>query len=104
MRKSVNSHNDDVNTYNEPDRNIYLCTTHNRPLEVVCVDHRVKLCTNCALFGEHKSHDIRNEEDVFFELCTKAEILLETFEIIDFSMENYEKRVMNFLFIKGTIR
>ena len=70
-----------------------LCPIHKRPLEVVCVDDRIKICTNCALFGEHKNHDIRNEEDVFLELCTKAEILLESFQIIDFTLENYEKRV-----------
>ena len=106
LRKSysVNNYDDGSNSPNESTRNLEICPSHGRPLEVVCVDHKVKICTNCALFGDHKSHDIRNVEDVFLELCTKAEILLETFEIIDFSMENYEKRVMKILLNLGSIR
>lgn len=102
-KKSRKSHsifnNDEFGSgRNEMSKTIELCVNHKRPLEVVCVDDRVKICTNCALFGDHKNHDIRNEEEVLIELCTKAEILLESLEIIDFSLENYEKRVIKFNF------
>jgi hypothetical protein len=98
-KKSRKSHcafpNDETgNSRNESSKTIELCANHKRPLEVICVDDRVKICTNCALFGDHKNHDIRNEEELLIELCTKAEILLESLEIIDFSLENYEKRVL----------
>jgi hypothetical protein len=93
MRKSSSLFNTEETTSGKVEAPIKeLCPLHKRPLEVVCVDDKIKICTNCALFGEHKNHDIRNEDDVFLELCTKAEILLESFEIIDFSTENYEKR------------
>ena len=99
MRKSSSVFNsDENNTGNNESPAKEMCASHKRPLEVVCVDDKVKICTNCALFGEHKNHDIRNEDDVFLELCTKAEILLESIEIIDFSIENFEKRV-NFLYL-----
>lgn len=63
---------------------VKYCSTHpNRPLEIICLEHKIKLCTNCALFGEHKNHKIVNEEDFIKEIEVKAEILIELFEMVD---------------------
>ena len=70
-----------------------LCTLHNRPLEVICIDHKCKICVNCALFGDHKNHDIRNEEDILKEVQVKAEILIELYELIDTNEQNIDKNV-----------
>ena len=35
------------------------CAEHDNPLNIVCVDCRVKICSMCALFGRHKGHEVR---------------------------------------------
>ena len=52
---------------------IKYCIQHNKPLEVFCISkgcHK-RVCTNCALFGDHKMHKIKSEDDI------KASILKE---------------------------
>lgn len=58
------------------------CATHHRPLEIVCVDCRLRLCSKCAIFGGHRSHDIRVEEDVASELATRSECLQEMLQLV----------------------
>lgn len=50
-----------------------MCRVHKRPLEVVCFNCKVKICTNCALFGEHKGHEIKPVEEVIDDVTEKAE-------------------------------
>jgi len=38
-----------------------LCQMHNKPIEIICIDCKERICSNCALFGNHKGHDIRME-------------------------------------------
>lgn len=69
------------------------CSKHKRPLEIVCLDHRTKACTSCALFGEHKNHNLRSEEDIMKEVSLKAEILIEFYELIDKNSEKYDTHI-----------
>lgn len=86
---NVNEFNLDVNKFedNKNDKaaiNIQNnCPMHNRRREIVCVEDRVKICTSCALFGDHKNHNLKTEEDLLKELFIKSEILIEYFDIID---------------------
>lgn len=89
----LNSTNNKENNCNA----VKLCNEHKRPLEVICMDHRVKICTNCALFGSHKGHDIKNDEDFMKEISLKAEILIELFEMIEMNSINYSENVMKLL-------
>jgi hypothetical protein len=67
-----------------PNDQTIFCQLHaNRALELICLDDREKICTNCALFGNHKKHNIISEEDFMKEIEVKAEILIELFELID---------------------
>jgi len=54
-----------------------LCDVHKRPREVVCIDHKEKICTMCALFGDHKDHHIRTQEDVVKEISNNVEAISE---------------------------
>lgn len=60
-----------------------VCLEHNRRLELVCLDHKCRICANCALFGSHKNHDFRTEEEVLKEVAGRAECLIDLFQIID---------------------
>lgn len=67
-----------------------MCLIHRRSLEIVCLDHRLKICTSCALFGEHKAHNLKSEEDIIKDISIKAEILMEFYEIMDKTSEKFE--------------
>lgn len=36
-----------------------LCPQHGRPLELICVVDKQRVCAQCALFGTHRGHDVR---------------------------------------------
>ncbi len=59
-----------------------LCATHKRKLEVVCVLCKERICTNCALFGKHRGHDIRTEEEIFKEISERADYLIEMYDVL----------------------
>lgn len=56
------------------------CAAHSKPLELICITCRSKICHNCALFGEHKGHDIREEDEAMKEVIVRTEVLMEMFE------------------------
>ncbi len=53
-----------------------LCEIHRRHLEVVCLECRCMICTNCALFGLHRGHNIYSKEDILTMLEKKGEELV----------------------------
>jgi hypothetical protein len=48
--------------YREEETN--RCLLHDKPLDLVCVDHLKKICSGCALFGDHKGHKVETVEKV----------------------------------------
>lgn len=51
------------------------CVTHKKPLNMVCIDDRVPICTDCALFDEHRGHVYRRNEDFVAECRTSLQTL-----------------------------
>ncbi|CAD8071080.1 unnamed protein product [Paramecium sonneborni] len=43
---------------------LQYCPQHQKLLELICVDDKCKICSNCALFGIHKQHNFLNAESV----------------------------------------
>jgi hypothetical protein len=62
-----------------------LCKEHGRKLEYVCLNHHCRVCANCAVIGVHRGHDIKLEEDVYEEIMTKADRLVEILKEIESS-------------------
>lgn len=85
INKGNNNNNNNLNTNN-------YCFIHNRKTEIVCLDDKVKICTSCALFGDHKNHNLKSEEDLSKEFFIKSEILIEYFEM----MENFDAKIKEF--------
>ena len=75
-----------------------LCKVSGRPLEVVCVDCHERICTNCALFGAHKNHDIRSEEEICNETQVRAEYLMEMFELMETNFDSLTEKVSLLMF------
>ncbi|CAK58892.1 unnamed protein product (macronuclear) [Paramecium tetraurelia] len=40
------------------------CPQHHKLLELICIDDKCRICSNCALFGLHKQHNIQNAESL----------------------------------------
>ena len=70
-----------------------ICIHHGRPLEIICVEDKEKICTNCALFGVHKNHNLINEEDFLREISIKTEILIDLYELIDFNILSFDQEI-----------
>lgn len=68
-----------------------ICKEHERKLELVCMDHKCRICVSCALFGQHKGHDYRTEEAVIQEIATKAESLIDLFQ----NIEEYQNKSLD---------
>lgn len=62
---------------------IELCQLHRRKIEIICIDCKERICSQCALFGVHKPHDIRMETDVLEEISMRTECLMEMFQIVE---------------------
>ncbi|MCQ2815695.1 MAG: hypothetical protein MJ252_00365 [archaeon] len=75
-------------------KNYDNCQIHSsRPLEIICLDDKIKICTNCALFGSHKGHQIISIEDFEKDISSKSELLINLFELIeDKFVENEEQK------------
>ena len=65
-----------------------ICAEHNRKVEIICIQDRMRICTNCALFGSHKNHDIRMENEVVNEITLRTELLIQLFQLVQESSEN----------------
>lgn len=57
-----------------------ICLLHSKPAELVCYDDGKIICANCALFGEHKGHTVKNSEDFIQELTSFTEQALGSFD------------------------
>lgn len=65
-----------------------FCPLHqNRNLEIICLDDKCKICTNCALFGTHKNHNVMNLEDFEKDIEMKSELLIDLFDLVDQSFK-----------------
>mmetsp|Transcript_13169 Transcript_13169/g.22319 ORF Transcript_13169/g.22319 Transcript_13169/m.22319 type:complete len:335 (-) Transcript_13169:615-1619(-) len=59
-----------------------VCQLHKKPIEIICIDCKERICSNCALFGNHKPHDIRMEQDVLEEISIRTECLTEMYQMV----------------------
>ena len=60
-----------------------MCEEHQRKLEIICIQDRMRICSTCALFGQHKGHDVRTEQEVVSELTVRTELLIQMYQIVD---------------------
>ena len=56
-----------------------LCKQHGKPLDVICITCKERICSNCALFGNHKGHDVRAEQEVLDQINLRTECLMEMY-------------------------
>eukprot|EP00826_Nyctotherus_ovalis_P034372 TRINITY_DN2852_c0_g1_i4.p1 TRINITY_DN2852_c0_g1~~TRINITY_DN2852_c0_g1_i4.p1 ORF type:complete len:255 (+),score=58.87 TRINITY_DN2852_c0_g1_i4:164-928(+) len=52
-----------------------MCSIHKKRLELMCMDCKVRLCSKCAIFDGHRSHQLRSEDDVHSEAMIRKNLL-----------------------------
>ncbi|KAL4442817.1 hypothetical protein ABPG74_010706 [Tetrahymena malaccensis] len=75
-----NSHEEDQTQIQQQKKK---CKDHKKEKDIVCLDCRLAICSNCALFGEHKKHEVASEEDVIKNITERAETLLQVYEELE---------------------
>ena len=51
------------------------CLVHGKKLELVCTDCKMRLCSKCAIFDGHRSHQLRSEDDMHNEAIIRKNLL-----------------------------
>lgn len=69
-----------------------ICEVHKKNLEIVCVDCKKRLCSKCALFDGHRSHDLRTEEDVHNELTLRRELLEDMLQMVSDNEQIFNRK------------
>jgi len=60
-----------------------ICKEHGRKMEVICLEDKCRICANCALFGVHRNHQIKPEDEVLREIAGRAERLVDIFQAME---------------------
>ena len=68
--------------------NSLMCNVHTLPLNVICIDERKKICSQCALNNEHVNHQIITET----EFMNNIDSLIDLFQEVD----NNQIKYLNF--------
>ena len=65
-----------------------ICNIHSLPLNVICIDEKKKICSQCALSNEHTNHQIITE----IEFMNNIDNLIDIFQEVD----NKQIKYLNF--------
>ena len=41
-----------------------ICLLHQKPLDIICLEEKIMICAECALFGLHKDHSFTTVRDL----------------------------------------
>ena len=67
--------------------NTNFCKEHARPLDVICVDEKIKICNQCALNPKHFNHQIVTDD----EFMNQIDTLIDLFQIVDANTQSYNE-------------
>ncbi|CAK60950.1 unnamed protein product (macronuclear) [Paramecium tetraurelia] len=93
QRPSIDHPEYQLHLNNLAQEKIELCGEHLEKLEIVCLTDKIRICTKCALFGNHRHHEVRSVDDVVREIASKAENIMQTYQkILDKQSELTESK------------
>lgn len=52
-------------------------------MDLINVTCKERTCSNCALFGAHKGHDVRPEQEVLDQINLRTECLMEMYQMME---------------------
>jgi hypothetical protein len=68
-----------------------ICQTHHTHIEMICLECKEKICSKCALKGNHKGHDIDVIHDFVAEIDNKVGEIDQWTDHLTVYLENVEK-------------
>ncbi|CAK58033.1 unnamed protein product (macronuclear) [Paramecium tetraurelia] len=93
QRSSIEQPEYQLNLNNFAKERFELCAEHLEKLEIVCLTDKIRICTKCALFGNHRHHEVKSVDDVVREVTHKAENIMQTYQkILDKQQEMSESK------------
>ena len=66
-------------------KNNQICLNHSLPLNIICIDEKKKICSQCALNNEHVNHQIMTE----IEFMNNIDNLIDIFHEVDNNQIKY---------------
>lgn len=57
------------------------CLIHQKPLEIVCIRDKTKICSTCAIFGDHKGHDFKSIDEVAKDKSDRCDAILNLIDL-----------------------
>ena len=67
------------------ENNTQICNIHSLPMNIICIDDRKKMCSQCALSNEHVNHQIITEN----EFMNNIDNLIDLFQEVDNNQIKY---------------
>jgi hypothetical protein len=52
-------------------------------MDLINVTTKERTCSSCALFGQHKGHDVRPEQEVLDQINLRTECLMEMYQMME---------------------
>ena len=77
------------NEHNNNNNNRDLCSVHRKENEIYCMHCHIKICTNCALFAEHRLHEVLPFDEAQANSRSRADHL----EIMKREVDDYYLRM-----------
>ena len=65
-----------------------ICLNHSLPLNVICIDEKIKICSQCALQSNHFNHQIITDD----EFMNQIDNLIDLFQDVDNNCQKYSKK------------
>ncbi|CAK83872.1 unnamed protein product (macronuclear) [Paramecium tetraurelia] len=98
QRPSIEQPEYQLHLNNLAQERIELCAEHLEKLEIVCLTDKIRICTKCALFGNHRHHEVKSVDDVVREVTLRAENIMQTYQrILDKQQEMSESKFYDLL-------
>ena len=63
VKQSIDESNENSEDDSDLEDDDRVCRLHEKELELICVNCTIRICYQCGLFGEHKHHNVKTEEE-----------------------------------------
>lgn len=64
------------------------CSIHSLPLDVICMEEKIKICSQCALSSSHSMHTLLTDD----EFMNQIDNLIDMFDIVDSTMKSFTNK------------
>lgn len=86
-----------------------VCKYHNKNFEVICMKEKIRICTDCAIFGKHKNHNfisfheavMKEERSLNYIMASALDLRSECCDLLDkgngTTQKNFENKMEEYM-------